>query len=277
MSQSLANITRPENKAENKQTENTTGSFTSYIDDLADPQEPGLTDEDSLDEPLEAEEESEDDDSGDDYGVGKPFSVRPLWILCGGQILWAASHYGYYIAKKEYLRRRIQTLLDFLAQKFPGKNYGELLLSLQGFFVRDNESSKGLWLDSLKNSGILYFDERTNKYQLMPLGNLRAGKGEGKILPVKIESLWLEHEFSKLNPSLSPKDFDKYKASLIDSFKKFCAELNALCRMFDSQEDNDSGEEKSRGIGLKKIEFVYGESTLHRKKFGEWKKLWSKK
>ncbi len=276
MSQALANITRAENTAVNKQAEITTASLTSYIDDLTDPEEPELTDEDSLDEPLEAEEESEDDSSGDDYGVAESFSIRPLWILYEGQILWAASHYGFNLTKKEYLRRRIQTLLDFLAKKFPRKSYGELLLSLQGFFAKDNESSKGNWLDSLKNSGILYFDESTKKYQLMPLGKLRAGKGQGKLLPGKIESLWLEHEFSKLTLSLSPKDFDKHKAPLIDSFKNFCAELNALCSIFDS-EDDDSEEEKSRGIGLKKTEFIYEESTLDRKKFLQWKKLWGER
>ena len=275
MSQTLTNITRAENKALNKQAEITTASLPSYIDDLTDPEEPKLTDKDSLDEPLEAGEKSEDD-SGDDYGVSEPFSVRPLWILYEGQILWSASHYGFNLAPKEYFRRRIQTLLDFLAEKFPGKSYGELLLSLQGFFAKDNESSKGNWLDSLQNSGILYFDERIKKYQLMPLGNFRAGKGQGKLLPGKIEYLWLEHEFSKLNPSLSPKEFDKHKASLIESFKNFCAELNGLCSIFDSEDDN-SEEEKSRGIGLKKTEFVYEVSTLDRKKFGQWKKLWSER
>ena len=163
----------------------------------------------------------------------------------------------------------IQLLLDFLAGKFPGKSYGELLLSLQGFFAKDNESSKGNWLDSPKNSGILYFDEGMKKYRVIPLSDFRAGKGQGKILPGKMESLWLEHEFSKISASVSPKEFEKYKAGLIVSFKKFCADLNVLCSVFDSHDEH--------GIGLKKIEFVYEESTLDRKKFGEWKKLWSRR
>ena len=249
--------------------ENVTASFTAYIDDSTDTEEVTLTEEDSIDAPLEADEESEDDISGEDYGVAEAFSIQPVWILHEGQIIWAASRYGYNLAPKEYLRRRLQILLDFLAEKFPGKSYGELLLSLQGFFARDNESSKGGWLDSLKNSGILYYDGAAKKYCVMPLGNLRAGKGQGKLLPGKLESLWLEREFSKINPSASTKDFAKYKDSLVGSFKKFCADLNELYSTFDSQEE-DGGS----GIGLRKTEFAYEESTLDRKKFGEWKNLW---
>ena len=267
-------IRRPEIKTERTTEhkhirERNTGSFISYIEGTADPDEIDLTEEDSLDNPSEADEESEDESGGDDYAVPKSFSVQPLWILYGGQILWAASHYGFNLAPKEYFRRRIQALLDFLAKKFPRKGYGELLLSLQGFFVRDGESSKGRWLESLKSSGILYFDEGTKKYCVIPLTKLRAEKGQGKSLPGKIESLWLESELAKINPSVSPKDFNKYKAPLIDSFKKFCAELNGLCSVFDSQEEGSSGV-----LGLKRTEFVYEESTLDRKKFVEWKKLW---
>ena len=277
MAMSFTNETGTDNRTINKNVEISTTSFANYIDDITDQEEPELTDEDLIDNPEEADEESDDDSSSEDYGSAEAFSIQPIWILYGDQILWSVSHYGFNLASKEYFRRRIQILLDFLAKKFPSKSYGELLLSLQGFFARDNESSKGNWLDSLKNSGIIYFDERTKKYEVMPLGNFRAGKGQGKILPGKIESLWLEHEFSKLNSSLSTKDFDRYKSTLIMSFKKFCAELNTLCSMFDSQEYNDSEEEKSRGIGLKKIEFIYEESTLERKKFNNWKKLWGKR
>ena len=246
------------------------GSFTAYFDDIADPEELTLTDEDSLDHPLEADEESEDENVSDDYGVAVSSGIQPLWILCGGQMLWAASRYGFNLAPKEYFRRRIQILLDFLAKKFPRKSYGELLLSLQGFFAKDGESSKGGWLDSLKTSGILYFDERKKKYELMPLGNLRAGKGQGKgkELPKQLESLWLEQELSAIGHN----DPEKMKARLIDDFKKFCSELNDLCSVFDSQEEEESEKgKKIYGIGLKKIEFAYEESSLDRKKIIEWK------
>lgn len=276
MAMILTNETRTDNRTINKNVEISTASFTNYIDDITDQEESELTQEDLLDSPEEADEESDDDKSDEDYGSTDAFSIQPIWILYEGQILWSVSHYGFNLASKEYFRRRIQILLDFLADKFPDKSYGELLLSLQGFFARNNESSKGNWLDSLKNSGILYFDEGTKKYEVMPLGNFRAGKGQGKILPGKIESLWLEHEFSKLNGSLSPKGFDKYKAQLIENFKSFCSKLNESCSIFDTDED-DSEEEKSYGIGLKKTKFVYEESTLDRKKFGQWKKLWSER
>lgn len=250
--------------------ERSKGSFTAYIDDITDPEELTITDEDSLDEPPESYEESEDENSGDDYGAAVSTGIQPLWILCGGQILWAASRYGFNLAPKEYFRRRIQILLDFLAKKFPRKSYGELLLSLQGFFAKDSSSSKGGWLDSLKNSGILYFDEEKKKYELMPIGNLRAGKGQGKgkELPKQLESLWLEHELSKIGHH----DNEKMKARLIEDFKKFCAELNDLCSVFDSQEEEEAVKgEKIYGIGLKKIEFAYEESSLDRKKILEWK------
>ena len=279
MANALTTDTRTDNRTVIKQIETPTASFTNYIDDSTDPEELELTEEDSFDDPLEADEES-DDYSDEEYSNGADaFSIQPIWILHEGQILWSASHYGFNLAPKEYFRRRIQTLLNFLAEKFPGKSYGELLLSLQGFFVRDNEASKGSWLDSLKNSGIIYFDEETKKYCVMPLGNLRAGKGQGKILPGKIESLWLEREFSKIRSFYGSQiDLEKHKDFIIGSFKKFCAELSSLCSVFDSQEaEEDSDKGQKNGIGLKQTEFVYEESTLYRKKFGEWKKLWSKK
>ena len=70
------------NKQEHKQiAENVTASFTAYIDDLADTEEPEITEEYSLDAPLEADEESEDDTSAEDYGVPEAFS---LYGYCTG-------------------------------------------------------------------------------------------------------------------------------------------------------------------------------------------------
>ena len=272
MSEILSNVTRADNRAANKQIEISSTSFIIYIDDNTDPEEPKLTEEDFIDSPLEAEEESEDY-SDEYYSSSESFSIQPIWILYEGQILWSASRYGFNLTSKEYFRRRLQILLDFLVRKFPGKSYGDLLLSLQGFFAKDNTDSKGHWLASLKNSGIIYFDELTKKYNIISLGNFRAGKGQGKILPEKIESLWLENEFSKINLSGNQGKFKNYKASLIESFKNFCSELNDLCSLFASDSEDDN-EENKRGIGLKKIEFIYEDSTLDRKKFNSWKKLW---
>lgn len=253
-----------------------------YVDDDTDQPTLDLSDEDYDDAPLEANEESDDDtDESSDYpdteGAG---NIRPIWLLYEGQILWAASRYGFRIAPKEYFRRRVQKLLHFLASKFPGKSYGDLLLSLKGFFAKDNDSSKGNWLESLKNTGILYLDETKKDYEIMPLGDLRAGKGQGKNneLPEMIERLWFEREVSKsgLAPGTSP-DWDKFGALLLDSFKNFCEELNDLCGSFDSHEEEDSGKGITSGIGLKKTEFTYEESTLQRKKLDRWKKWWRKK
>lgn len=271
MSQVRTNETRTYSRQEHKQTEIVTTSFTKYIDDTTDPDETDLTDEDSIDAPPEANEESDDENGGEDYAAPESFSIQPIWILYEGQILWGASRYGFNIAPKEYFRRRIQTLLDFLAERFPDRNYGELLLSLQGFFAKDSESSKRGWLESLKNSGILYFDERTEKFCVMSIANLRAGKGQGKILPGKLESLWLESELAKIDTSSGSKDFKKYKAALTESYKKFCADLNEMCGIFASHEEEGADKSKISSIGLKKIEFVYEERTLANK-ISEWKK-----
>ncbi len=179
MSEILSNVTRADNRAANKQIEISSTSFIIYIDDNTDPEEPELTEEDFIDSPLEAEEESEDY-SDEYYSSGESFSIQPIWILYEGQILWSASRYGFNLTSKEYFRRRLQILLDFLVRKFPGKSYGDLLLSLQGFFAKDNTDSKGHWLASLKNSGIIYFNELTKNIILYLLEISGLVKVRGK-------------------------------------------------------------------------------------------------
>ena len=250
---------------------------TVYVDDNTDPQEPELTDEDSIDAPAEADEESDDDDGmPETEGTG---SITPVWILYGDQIIWSASRYGFRIAPKEYFRRRIQALLDFLASRFPGKSYSELLISLQGFFANDNESSNGGWLDSLKNAGIIYFDESTREYKVMPVKNLRAGKGQGKNneMPKRLEALLLEYELTRIkNASGNRPDWEKCRDILLDCFKKFCDEINNFCSTFETHEEVETQKgKKIYGIGLKKIAFSYEESTLDRKKLNSWKKRWA--
>ena len=248
-----------------------------YVDDSTDQEEIELTEDDYDEAPCEADEESEDDE--DDYsGDTNTEAVQPIWILCEGQILWAASHYGFRLSAKEYFRRRVQSILDFLAGEFPDKSYGELLLSLQGFFVKDNDGSKGNWLESLKNAGILYTNDRSMGYDIMPLGNLRAGKGKGKdsedrsaSLPENLEHLWLERELSKReHVSENPLLWKNCKGWILEGINEFCAEINELCNNFVSNNDE-------QGIGLKTMEFAYEEATLQRKKLKAWKEWWNRK
>ncbi|MBQ9404081.1 MAG: hypothetical protein IJU15_03775, partial [Synergistaceae bacterium] len=103
----------------------------SFIDDLTDMAEPELTRDDVIDSPGEADDLSEYEDEYDydsdleaesekfisSYCVIK---IKPLWILHEGQLIWASSRHGFKLAEKEYFRRRLQTLLDFLADEFPG-------------------------------------------------------------------------------------------------------------------------------------------------------------
>ena len=260
MAMILSNQTRTDNRTVNKQVEISTASFTNFIDDWTDPGEPELTDEDLISELTEANEGTDDD--SETYGSSESFSIQPLWIL-------------YYTGGRYYGQLHIMASIQ--RQKNISDEDGELLLGLQGFFAKD-ENSKGSWLDYLKNSGIVYFDEAAKKYEIISLGNFRAGKGQGKILPVKIESLWLEREFSNSEGKFDSK-------ALIESLKKFCKDLQELCSTFDSQEDGysdsdssskskEAKSERKRGIGLKKIKFEYKPDVLERKKLDAWKKIW---
>ena len=251
-----------------------------YVNDDTDSEDAELSAEDYDDAPLEADEESEDyDDNGEHSDSAGTGSIQPVWLLYEGQILWSASRYGFRLSPKEYFRRRLQILLDFLAKEFPGKSYGDLLSALQGFFVKDNSSSKGNWLDSLKNVGIIYMDGETRKYEVMPIGNFRAGKGEGRYnedisrsLPENLERLWLERELSKRIPASGNQlDWKNCKGWLLKELKDFCAKINELCTTFDIEDDEENAHDEN-GIGLKKTRFDYEASTLQRKKLHVWKK-----
>ena len=74
-----------------------------------------------------------------------------------------------------------------------------MLLSLQGFFVLDNDNGNdsAYWMESLRNIGIVY-----GKGKVIAVSKFRAGKGESKSrglirLQKYLEYLWLEHELAK--------------------------------------------------------------------------------
>ncbi len=251
----------------------------SYVDDNTDIDEIELTPEDYDDAPYEADDLSdyeESEERQDDIHVAKRSGVQPIWLLYEGQILWATSNFGTRLAEKEYLRRRLQLLLNFLKGQFPDKSYDELLLSLQGFFVRDNdnEEDSAYWLESLKNVGIIYCEGH-----ILALKNFRAGKGESKSrglvrLPKYLEYLWLERELMKPeNISDKPFSWTNCQHWLLDGLKSFCKEINEFCATL----DNLKHDKNTHGLALKQVKFGYMKSTLQRKRLKEWAQWWDKK
>ena len=251
----------------------------SYVDNNTDINEIELTPEDYDDAPYEADDLSdyeEGEELQDDIHISKRSGIQPIWLLYEGQILWATSNFGTRLAEKEYLRRRLQLLLNFLKGQFPDKSYDVLLLSLQGFFVRDNDNDEDAkyWLESLKNVGIIYGEGK-----ILVLKNFRASKGESKSrglvrLPKYLEYLWLERELMKPeNISDKPFSWINCQRWLPDGLKSFCIEINEFCAMLDTQKRDNN----THGLGLKRVEFGYMDSTLQRKRLKEWAQWWNKK
>lgn len=259
----------------------------SSVDDNSDIDEIILNDEDLDPSPLEAQEESDDDRDENDLDYSAGSGVQPVWVLYEGQIIWAASRYGFRMGAKEYFRRRIQELLKFLKKRFPKKSYEDLLLSLQGFFVKNNtgdeNSDSGHWLESLKNAGIIYGEDG----KIMSIGDLRVGKGEGKSrennsnsLPENLEYILLEkilsqNKYRQNNPLAMKRADLELTKSLTDDLNAFCDELNELCQSFDGESDPDDDEPK--GIGLKMIKFNYNADTVQHKRLKDWREWWSKR
>ena len=278
------NKIKQEEKLSNKQSYKL--PFYSSVDDNSDVDEILLDNEDFDRSPLEANENSDDDSDEIDLDYSAGSGIQPIWLLYEGQIIWSASRYGFRMGAKEYFRRRIQVLLDFLKNKFPEKNYEDLLLSLQSFFVKDNtgdeNSDTGSWLDSLKNAGIIY----SNDGKIMTIGDFRVGKGQGKdrenlknSLPENLEYILLEHILSEnkyyQNNPLAQKNC-KFELTelLVKDINAFCDELNELCQSFEGDSDSD---EDAKGIGLNMIKFSYNANTIQRKRLKVWREWWNKK
>ena len=195
--------------------------------------EPEQLPDDELD--MEVLELSEDDDGPQDWldeerpEFGSPGGVRPLWLLYGGQILWAADDIRFKTKELEFFRRRLQHLLGFLMDEFPsyrGRESG-LVSALQGFFVKDRRekasggddsgekkengengkaNKKGKdrksdprgWTSHLSGVGLVLETGR-----LLPLSAFLAGRGTGEeikgrtALPYGLLNLWLERELAE--------------------------------------------------------------------------------
>ena len=251
----------------------------SYVDDNTDIEPPELTPEDYDNAPYEADDLSdyeEGEERQDDIHSSRRYEIQPVWILYEGQIIWSASRFGTKLAEKEYLRRRLQLLLNFLASKFPERTHEELLLSLQGFFVRDNDNNNdsAYWMESLRNIGIVY-----GKGKIIAVSKFRAGKGESKSrglirLQKYLEYLWLEHELAKPeHKSDKPFYWGNCKGWLPEGIKDFCREINSFCRTLDGAKHDDN----VHGLGFSQTEFGYQDSTLQRKRLQEWEAWWNSK
>ncbi len=259
----------------------------SFIDDLTDMDEPELTQDDVIDSPCEADDLSEyeggydyESESGEFISDSAIIKIKPLWILYEGQLIWASSRHGFKLAEKEYFRRRLQALLDFLADEFPDKTPGDLLLSLQGFFVRDNDegSDPTYWLETLRNSGIVYGEDK-----ILPIKNLRAGRGQGKDsesksvkLPDNLEYLWLERELSKperYSELDEPFSWRNCNSWLPSGIRDFCSKVNELCAGFET----DTEDKRAHRLGLKLLKFGYHDSTLQRKRLKGWALWWNRR
>ena len=281
------------NKNENKEKEKLSNQQSyilrgySSVDDSSDIEDTSLNDEDIDKSPLESKEGSDDDSDEVDLDYSAGSGIQPIWILYEGQIIWAASRYGFRMGAKEYFRIRIQVLLDFLKEKFPEKSYEDLLLSLQGFFVKNNtgdeNSDTGYWLESLKNAGIIY----GNDGKIMSIGDFRVGKGQGKnredlknSLPENLEYILIEHILSQNkyyhnNPLAKKNCKSELTEVLVKDINDFCDELNELCQSFEN--DGYSNENEARGIGLKMIKFSYDGNTVQKRRLEGWREWWSRK
>lgn len=125
MAERTINRHKTKTTAKTIQKEDITSRGYSYVDDNTLNDDDELTPEDYNDEaPDTADDRSEyDDENAEDIHVRRRSSIRSLWVLYEGRIIWAASHYGFNIAEKEYLRSRLQLLLEFLHGEFPGVSW----------------------------------------------------------------------------------------------------------------------------------------------------------
>ena len=254
---------------------------------------------------MEVLELSEDDDDPQDGAdeerpeFRRPSGARPLWLLYGGQILWAAGDIHFNTKELEFFRRRLQHLLDFLTEAFPLHCDAELLAALQGFFVRGHrekesegrESDPRGWISHLDGVGIV-FETGT----VLPLSEFMAGKGTGKEadgratgLPDGLVNLWLDRELATplrdipqeerrqvkrptiatlwrdiaATPGDEAPSLTECKGQMLAKLNEFCAKVNERCNAFAPETGEDEGKGKSTpfDLGLGAREFGYNEGA----------------
>lgn len=193
-------------------------------------------------------------------------SIRPLWLLYKGRLVWAGARLGRDIREREFFRRRIQAFLDFLADEFPDKSDEDRLLAMQGLFMEEkekqgNEGASTAWLDHLGEDGIVYGEGKILSLKMLRTKTGGGGRG-GDSCPRHLLLLWLDRELKK-RPGESPlewKNCQDWIMGINDFLSLVNDRLNSLV--------------SSGGIGLKERHFHYEVSTVQRRHLGEWKKWW---
>lgn len=243
-------------------------------------------DEERFEEELDVEVNDASDDEEDeapDYDSDSDLSyheeearpsirVRPIWLWCGGRIVWATDRFGYHLSQRERFRRKFQNLLDCLRSQM-GTDFPEATAPwfLREFFTKQSmnadepfpvssgsctpsdscrgneENGKGVsWIDQLGRVGLIV--ERT----LTPLDLFIMG--QGKKNPEVLEREWLKMQLKRRG--IGRPEWKLLKDWLPDEINAFFKDLNA-----------------SAGT-----DFHYAPSTLQRKKLVEWSKwdIWNR-
>ena len=208
---------------------------------------------------IDLNDESDDDlqewldEERPDFPRGR--TAHPLWLLYGGQILWATDDIRFNTKELEFFRRRLQHLLYFLLNEFPNYENKEawLLLALQGFFVRNHPKKKEAkrksdpkgWTKHLATVGIVL-----ENGTILPLVELIASQGQGKQaegraagLPNMLLNLWFERELVAPLEELREKEISNFKHGAILNIKSLWQEMRLR------RDDEKIG----RGASLKEI------------------------
>ena len=242
-------------------------------------------DEERFEEELDVEVNDASDDEEDkapDYDSDSDLSyheeearpsirVRPIWLWCGGRIVWATDRFGYHLSQRERFRRKFQNLLDCLRSQM-GTDFPEATAPwlLREFFTKQSmnadepspvssgsctpsdscrgneENGKGVsWIDQLGRVGLIV--ERT----LTPLDLFIMG--QGKKNPEVLEREWLKMQLKR-------RGIGRPECKLL--MDCLPDEINAFFKYL---------------IDLAVTYFHYAPSTLQRKKLAEWSKwdIWS--
>ena len=242
-------------------------------------------DEERFEEELDVEVNDASDDEEDeapDYDLDSELSyheeearpsirVQPIWLWCGGRIVWAADRVGYHLSQREQFRRKFQNILDCLRSQM-GADFPEATAPwlLREFFTKQSmnadgpsrvssgfgtssdshrgneENGKGVsWTAQLGRVGLIV--ERT----LTPLDLFIMG--QGKKNPEVLEREWLKIQLKRRG--IGRPKWKLLKDWLPDEINAFFKDLNAPAG----------------------TDFHYAPSTLQRKKLAEWSKwdIWS--
>lgn len=223
----------------------------------------------------------EDDEYREDYGQetetifsesdAEPVSgTRAIWLWCAGRIVWSAEIYGFNLAERENMRRKMNDIISFLRKKL---SMEVTPLILEEFFLQENlclpeisaneknsESESGLeektekrrndtkkkkigsWLSHLDTVGIMIDGD------VYPLDCfiMKQG-GTSATMPRALEFAWLTKSMERhMSYTLGWKAVKEWLPLEIN---EFCIELNSVAG----------------------TEFNYIESTLQRKKLPIWK------